>query len=152
MVEENEKYTDEQGVCTITGVAPGTYTLNISKEGFVTAEEQVTVTNKNETVNITLTEEEIVEEPLGSVKFTIQDSSEENVAGATITLTNTVTNAEYSNGNGGTGVNGGNSTINNLPYGTYSVSVTCTGYEDATDEITIDSEDQITKVITLTQA
>ena len=149
----NEQYTNEQGVCTITGVAPGTYTLNISKEGFVTAEESVTVTNKNETVNIALTiEEEIVEEPLGSVKFTIQDSSEQNVVGATITLTNTDTNEEYSNGNGGTGVNGGNSTINNLPYGTYSVSVTCTGYEDATDEVTIESEDQITKTITLTSA
>lgn len=149
----NEQYTNEQGACTITGVAPGTYTLNISKEGFVTAEESVTVTNKNETVNITLTvEEETVEEQLGSVKFTIQNISEENVAGATITLTNTETHEEYSNGNGGTGVNGGNSTINNLPYGTYTVSVTCTGYEDASDEVTIDSEEQITKTITLTSA
>ncbi len=149
----NEQLTNEQGVCTIAGVAPGTYTLNISKEGFETAEETVTVTDKNETVTVALTAaQEEVEEVFGSVKFTIKDSSDEYVEGATITLTNTETNAEYSNGNGGTGVNGGNSTINNLPYGTYNVSVTCEGYETANDEVTIDSETQITEAITLTSS
>ena len=128
----NEKYTDEQGACTITGVAP-------------------TVTNKDETVNVTLETATIEETLYGSVKFTIQDSSENGIADARITLTNTSTNEEYQNGNGGTGTSGG-STISNLPYGTYSILVTCTGYEDATDEITIDSETQTTKVITLTQA
>lgn len=147
----NEQYTTEQGVCTITGVAPGTYTLNITKEGFVSAEETVTVTNKDETVNIVLVEETVEEEEYGSIKFTIQDSSEQGIANARITLTNKTTNVEFQNGNGGTGSSGG-STISNLPFGEYDILVTCENYENATDEITIDSETQMVKVITLTSA
>ena len=84
----------------------------------------------------------------GSVKFTIQDSDEYGIANARITLTNTNTNKVYQNGNGGTGSSGG-STISKLPYGTYSISVTCEGYNGATDEITIDSKSQLEKTITL---
>ena len=150
----NSLTTNEQGTCTITDVEAGSLTINVSKEGYVSAEQTITV-SKDETVTVTLVatqqEETVEEEPTGSVKFTIQDSEENGVANARITLTNTTTETQYQNGNGGTGSSGG-STISNLPYGTYSISVTCDGYEDATDEITIDSETQAEKTITLTSA
>ena len=147
----NSLTTNEQGTCTITGIEAGSLTINVSKEGYVSASETINVT-KDETVDITLTlAQQEEEEPTGSVHFTIQDSESQGIANARITLTDSVTNTEYQNGNGGTGSSGG-STISDLPYGTYSVLVTCTGYEDATDEVTIDSETQVEKTIILTSS
>lgn len=144
----NELTTNEQGTCTITGVEAGSLTINVSKEGYVSANETINVT-KDETVTITLAEAQVDEEPTGSIKFIVQDSESQPVQNARITLTDSATNTEYQNGNGGTGSSGG-STISNLPYGTYSILVTCEGYEDATDEVTVDSETQIEKTISLT--
>ena len=137
----NSLTTDENGSCTITEVS-GELTITVTKEGYATATETLTV-SKDETVNIVL---EALQ--YGDVSFTVQDSEEQGISGARITLTNTETNETSQNGNGGTGSSGG-STISNLLYGTYSVTITCDGYEDYTGTLTVDSASS-TETITLT--
>lgn len=156
----NETTTNEQGTCTFE-VEEGTVEITVSKEGFVETTETINVA-EDKTVDIVL-QEESVEEELESrtVEFTVQDSEEQGISGARITLTNTTTDVETTNSNGGTGSSGG-SAINNLDYGTYTVSVTKADYLDATftltvaDELSVDGDDvsinnQGKVVVTLSQ-
>ena len=137
----NNLTTDENGSCTITGVS-GEITITVTKEGYKDATETLTV-SKDETVDIVL--EELL---YGVVSFTVQDSEEQGITGARITLTNTETEEVKQNGNGGTGSSGG-STISQLVYGEYTVSVTCEGYEEYTGTLTVDSASQ-SETITMT--
>ena len=137
----NTLTTDENGSCTITDVT-GEITITVTKEGYKSATETLNV-SKDETLNIVL--EELL---YGDVSFTVQDSEEQGISGARITLTNTETEEVKQNGNGGTGSSGG-STISELAYGEYTVSVTCDGYEDYTGTLTVDSVSS-TETITLT--
>ena len=137
----NTLTTDENGSCTITDVT-GEITITVTKEGYKSATETLNV-SKDETLKIVL--EELL---YGDVSFTVQDSEEQGISGARITLTNTETEEVKQNGNGGTGSSGG-STISELAYGEYTVSVTCDGYEDYTGTLTVDSVSS-TETITLT--
>lgn len=74
----------------------------------------------------------------GKVNITVKDDNDEGVAGAKVTLTSG--SDEYTSGN--TGIAGGTS-ISNVPYGVYSVSITVP--EDYTvlasyDDVTVNSE------------
>lgn len=137
----NNLTTDENGSCTITDVS-GEITITVTKEGYKSATETLTV-SKDETVDIVL--EELL---YGVVSFTVQDSEEQGISGARITLTNTETEEVKQNGNGGTGSSGG-STISELAYGEYTVSVTCEGYEEYTGTLTVDSASK-SETITMT--
>ena len=137
----NTLTTDENGSCTITDVS-GEITVTVTKEGYKSATETLNV-SKDETLNIVL--EELL---YGDVSFTVQDSEEQGISGARITLTNTETEEVKQNGNGGTGSSGG-STISELAYGEYTVSVTCDGYEDYTGTLTVNSASQ-SETITMT--
>lgn len=137
----NTLTTDENGSCTITDVS-GEITITVTKEGYKSATETLNV-SKDETLNIVL--EELL---YGDVSFTVQDSEEQGISGARITLTNTETEEVKQNGNGGTGSSGG-STISELAYGDYTVSVTCDGYEEYTGTLTVNSASQ-SETITMT--
>lgn len=137
----NNLTTDENGSCTITDVS-GEITVTVTKEGYKSATETLNV-SKDETLNIVL--EELL---YGDVSFTVQDSEEQGISGARITLTNTETEEVKQNGNGGTGSSGG-STISELAYGEYTVSVTCDGYEEYTGTLTVNSASQ-SETITMT--
>ena len=140
----NETTTNEQGTCTFE-VEEGTVEITVSKEGFVEKTETINVTS-DATVDIIL-EEEVEEVENRTVEFTVQDSEEQGISGARITLTNTTTNEETTNANGGTGSSGGSNI--NLDYGTYDVTVTKTDYADATfslvvgEELTVDGSDAV---------
>jgi hypothetical protein len=136
----NETTTNEQGTCTFEA-DEGTVEITVSKEGFVDKTETINVTDDT-TVNITLEAQTIEddEEEVESrtVEFTVQDSEEQGISGARITLTNTDTSVETTNANGGTGSSGGSNVT--LDYGTYNVSVTKENYTDATFTLTVDEE------------
>jgi len=131
----NETTTNEQGTCTFE-VEEGTVEITVSKEGFVEKTETINVTS-DATVDITL-EEEVEEVENRTVEFTVQDSEEQGISGARITLTNTTTNVETTNANGGTGSSGGSNVT--LDYGTYNVSVTKEDYTDVTFTLIVDEE------------
>ncbi len=123
----NETFTDENGTCTITGVEKGSdLTLTISKEGFKEATETITNVGDNQSLNISLeadTETDNEDLVTRNVKFTVQREDEEKVRGVRITLSNTSTEEEFVNGNGGTGSSGG-SELSDVPYGEYNVALT----------------------------
>lgn len=135
----NEGTTNEQGSYTIEDVAKGSLTITVNKEGFVESSQTINVTSDT-TVNFTLEEESVEEEPVTrTVDFTVQDNSEQGISGARITLTDTTTNEETTNSNGGTGSSGGSS-ITGVAYGEYTVTVTKDTYTDATFTLTVGEE------------
>lgn len=141
----NEGTTNEQGTYTIKDVPKGSVTITVSKEGYVESSQTLNVTEAT-SVNFTLEaqkQEEEEEVQTRTVDFTVQDSNEEGISGARITLTNTTTEEETTNANGGTGSSGGSS-ITELSYGDYTVSVTKADYTDATFSLTVGEELSVT--------
>lgn len=131
----NEGLTNENGVYTIEDVAKGSLTITVSKEGFKQSSKTIDV-SENTSVAFVLEEETI---DTRSVDFTIQDSEEEGISGARIRLVNAETEEETTNANGGTGSSGGSS-INELAYGNYNVTVTKEDYADVTFTLTVGEE------------
>lgn len=131
----NEGLTDENGAYTIEDVAKGSLTITVSKEGFKQSSKTIDV-SENTSVEFVLEEETV---DTRSVDFTIQDSEEEGISGARIRLVNAETEEETTNANGGTGSSGGSS-INELVYGNYNVTVTKEDYADVTFNLTVGEE------------
>lgn len=138
----NEGTTNEQGTYTIKDVPKGSVTITVSKEGYVESSQTLNVSEAT-SVNFTLEAQEQEEVQTRTVDFTVQDSNEEGISGARITLTNTTTEEETTNANGGTGSSGGSS-ITELSYGDYTVSVTKADYTDATFSLTVGEELSVT--------
>lgn len=131
----NEGLTNENGAYTIEDVAKGSLTITVSKEGFKQSSKTIDV-SENTSVEFVLEEETV---DTRSVDFTIQDSEEEGISGARIRLVNAETEEETTNANGGTGSSGGSS-INELAYGNYNVTVTKEDYADVTFTLTVGEE------------
>ena len=131
----NEGLTNENGAYTIEDVAKGSLTITVSKEGFKQSSKTIDV-SENTSVEFVLEEETV---DTRSVDFTIQDSEEEGISGARIRLVNAETEEETTNANGGTGSSGGSS-INDLAYGNYNVTVTKEDYVDVTFNLTVGEE------------
>gem|GEM_PF-1150526 len=105
--------TDSNGRYTISGVASGTYTVTASKTGYNNGTGQATVSgNATTTCNIVLTVQ------LGSISGTVTSTLGGPVAGATVTVPCCV----------GTTDANGNYTLNNVPEGSYTVSVSAENY------------------------
>lgn len=111
----NETITDENGTCTITG--SGELTVTVTKTGYSTDTKTVNV-EEDTTLSFT------INRLSRTVSFTIQNSTEEAISGAYITLANSDDETlTYANGNGGTGSSGG-SNLSNVAYGTYNGKIT----------------------------
>ena len=76
--------------------------------------------------------EEVDETEYGKISVNVTDITEAKIGGATVTLSNT----EFT----GTTGSAGGCNINNVPYDTYEMVVSCEGYVDKTLEITVDEE------------
>lgn len=99
-------------------------TVDKNQKGYEEPEEESTPNNSQEN-----TEEESITADI-SVKVT--DSSNENVEGANVTLTNN-NEAYYSCTTG----KAGGCTIKNVPLGTYNVTTTQKDYKDKEEEFTV---------------
>lgn len=139
----NEGTTNEQGSYIIEDVAEGSLTITVTKEGFMESSQTIDVSSDT-SVDFILEEETIEDEPVTrTVDFTVQDNSEQGISGARITLTNTATDEETTNSNGGTGSSGGSS-VTEVAYGEYNVTVTKDTYTDATFTLTVGEELSVT--------
>ena len=77
-------------------------------------------------------EEEVEETQYGKLSINVSNLDEQNVGSAVVSINDT----DFT---GTTGSQGG-CNINNIPYGTYTMTVECEGYSAKTEEITIDEE------------
>lgn len=68
------------------------------------------------------------------ISIKIQDEDEAGVASASVTLTNGTETYEKTTGSSG------GCTVQNAPEGTYTITVTATGYKDYSDEISLTVE------------
>jgi len=78
------------------------------------------------------------------VHYTINDGTN-TITGAIVTLKNKVTEEVYTSGKSGST---GGCNINNVPVGSYVVTVECTGYTTITNDL--DVEGNADKIATLT--
>ena len=133
---ETREKESSNGVAQFKDIPLGTYELNISKEGYQTVTESVTLEEKNLNYEVTLAEKTYNL----SIKVTDQAGAEltatAKLEGTAATQTKTITN--------------GSATIKNLKAGDYQLSITKDGYKSATKEITI-SNDNLTTNLTLTK-
>jgi hypothetical protein len=117
--------TDTNGELTMNNVSYDTYTLNIIKEGYDTITEPLTISQKSTILNYTL------KVSTGNLNVSIKDNDLNPISGVNVTLTNsTDSSLTYTNSNNGTGDAGGSSI--NVPYGTYNLLASKTGYKDYT--------------------
>ena len=127
-INEETLTTDSEGKATIS-LEDGEYPYTVSKTNYNTVEDTVTVVDEAQTVNVTL------ELTTYSVTFNVQNSSEEPLEGATVTINEeTLTTDET-----------GACSIDLVPE-TYEYSVSMTGYTTVTDSVTIVDEDILENV------
>ena len=123
--EDTTKTTGDDGEAVFDDVAPGTYTLSVSKSGYATAT-QTLVVNGDTTIDVELV-------PTRSCSFTIDDGAAEptGISGAQVVFDGDTENKKTTGGAGGFTVT--------LADGEHTAVVTATGYKDKTATITVDS-------------
>ena len=117
-----------EGTFILENVPEGSYTLNVDAEGYDDYSESVVVANgENTVVNIVF----LLEEP-GAISGKVVDSADSvsPIIGATVTVT--LSGGVYAfNSSALTDVNG-EFTIEQLPVGTYDLTVSAEGYDEST--------------------
>ncbi|MBS3781948.1 MAG: carboxypeptidase regulatory-like domain-containing protein [Candidatus Thermoplasmatota archaeon] len=83
-------------------------------------------------------------EVLYKLTFTVMDEEGDPIEGATVTVSNETLGPDYTNTTNDTGV----AVVEDVEEGDYTYTVTKEGYEDATAEITVDGDDDITVTMT----
>ena len=129
-----DKTTDSDGECTFQDIEEGTVSVTVTKEGYTTKTESITVDSDHTSFTISLT----ATESTRNISFTINDGNN-GVEGAVVTIGEST---------GTTGSQGG-CTLQNVTDGEHTVTVTADGYNDYTGTITV-SEDNTSFTISLT--
>ena len=122
----SSKTTGDDGSVTYTDIDNGTYTITVSKSGYTTETEIVTVAGEDIEVDIELT-------PTRTISFTVQDSQDtpEAIQGATITIDGDTAGKKTTGSSGGCTAT--------LADGEHTIVVEAEGYTTKTDTITTDS-------------
>ncbi|WP_175480088.1 carboxypeptidase-like regulatory domain-containing protein [Natrinema salaciae] len=133
---DQQTTTSESG-CYALVLEPGEYALAVSADGYENASEDVTVdAGTTTTVNVTLE----LESTTGTVEGTVTDADGEPVANATVTAgdqeATTDANGSY---------------VLELEAGDYTVTVSADGYEDASEDVTVEADATTTADVTLQQ-
>lgn len=124
---------DEQGIYSTEssqtgGVAPGSYVLTASADGFANSSQTVNLTDGVQTVDVTLHRLFVLK---GRVSYETPTGA--GVDHLTVTVTNTSSGASYTTMTEG----GGLYAVANLPAGSYSLRMRDSDYEEYTDTFTI---------------
>ncbi len=138
--EEGQEITDatitldgveyEAGIYVFEDLDPGTYSYMVNREGYQTFEDEVTITDADVVVNVTLLEEE---EPVFTVTFYIEDEEGDVITEAMVTFDGT----QY-----GPGVY----VFEEIEAGTYDYLVTKEGYHEESGEVSVTDEDVVVEV------
>jgi len=119
--------TGSDGGCTITGIEEGTQSVEVSKTGYTTKTESISVDETHTSFTISLVAEQQETPTTMDLSFTINDGTAP-IEGATVTI----------GAKTGTTGSAGGCTLTGVEEGTQSVEVSATGYTTKTESITVD--------------
>ena len=122
--------TDDLGLGSIEGVPYGDYTVTVTANGYEDYTSTFTVDDFANDLDVTLT----ALATHSTVHVSVVCNNIEHIANANVVLSGDNT---YS----GTTDENGVCDIQNVPYGTYTATVTATGYKTTTSTVTVDSEE-----------
>ncbi|PCR90931.1 carboxypeptidase regulatory-like domain-containing protein [Natrinema ejinorense] len=134
-VGDEQTTTDDNGSYALE-LEGGEYTLEITADGYEDATENVTLeSDSTVTVDVTLSEPEPA---VGTVEGTVTDADSEPVANATVTVgdeqTTTADDGSYAL---------------ELEPGEYTLEITADGYEDASENVSVEADSTATVDVTL---
>ena len=109
--------TDSDGAVIFEDVANGEYTLSITKQGYQTETDTVTVAGTDVTVNAVLT-------AIDTLTIKVDDGTDA-IEGASVVIGETTKTTDSS----------GECTFTDMPYDDYSAEVSATGYITKTDTV-----------------
>lgn len=132
VVDETTLTTKSNGLVTFTGLESGTKEVVASKDGFATNTSSKVVENPFETADVEM-------QPI-TLTFTIKNSANNPINGATITV------GSYS----ATTNNEGVAVISQILDGTYTYTISALSYETVTGTIVIDRANESENVVMLT--
>lgn len=125
VIGETTKTTGSAGGCTFNDITDGEHLVEISKEGYTTKTETITVSEDSTSFTISL--EAIV--VTRDISFTINDGTNA-IEGASVVIGETTKTTDSS----------GECTFDDISEGENSVEVSATGYTTKTETISVDSE------------
>ncbi len=131
--------TDTTGHYTLNNVPEGSVALTASLTGYQSASETVSVTANQTTTAPTM---QLAAAPVGSIKGQVTNTSGQALAGATVAYGGASTTSDSS----------GNYTLSNVPAGTVQVTASLSGYQTATQNVTVTAGQATTANFTLAQA
>jgi beta propeller repeat protein len=134
--------TDETGVALITTTTPGAYTLSVSAAGYQVWTQPVQIT-EDRTISVTLAGETTSTDSDTalshiSAAITVNDSSDNPVPGAAVTMAGPATYTSNTDSQG-------DAVFFNVVSGSYTLSVSAAGYQEWTQPVQI-TEDTIISV------
>ena len=125
-LDSYETTTDAEGTYTISGITTGTHTLTITKTGYQLYQASTTIVDGSNTQNVSLTVETTQTGSLtGTVKYGETLLEEALVELQNVGSYTTATDGKYS--------------FSQVVYGTYTMTVTKSGYENYSSSVTINS-------------
>ncbi len=142
VVEDEQGYAIEGASITLDGyeaspgeylfnVEAGTYSYEVEKQGYVSVDGELTVTDQDITVEVTLEE---APAPTYDIEFVVLNDEQETIEGAVVTLDGETAEA-------------GQYVFNGFEAGTYDYTVEKTGYFPVSGEVSITDQDEIIEVV-----
>ena len=131
--------TDSTGHYTLNNVPEGSVTLTASLSGYQSASETVSVTANQTTTAPTM---QLATAPVGTIQGHVTNSSGTALPGATVAYGGASTTTDSS----------GNYTLSKVPAGTVQVTASLSGYQTATQNVTVTAGQTTTANFTLSQA
>lgn len=126
VIGETTKTTNDSGVASFTGVTEGTVSATISKDGYTSKTESLSVDSTHTSFTVSLV---AVTPTTVNISATVTSDGTTPIQGATVTLTDTTDSTKTFTGTSGSA---GGCTLSNVPLGTYTVTAACEGYENYT--------------------
>ncbi|AZQ63984.1 T9SS type A sorting domain-containing protein [Flammeovirga pectinis] len=133
--------TDATGQVTFANLLAGEYTYSVTKDGFVTEEDSITIIDSNITEVVTL-EIQVIDPITYTASFTVKDAEALPISASTVVLTNNtaVSTSLVTDENGEVA-------FTSLSTGLYSYTVSKNGYTDITGSIEIVDQDITTDIL-----
>lgn len=135
VIGETTETTNDSGVASFTGVTEGTVSATISKEGYTSKTESLSVDSTHTSFTVSLS---AAAPTTVNISVTVTDGTSP-VQGASVVLTDTTDSSITFTGTSGSA---GGCTLSNVTLGTYAVTATCTGYTDyeGSEDLTVTEE------------
>ena len=124
-IDSKPQTTDASGKCSFSNIVYGSHELTITHDDYNDYAETITVDSETEECNVVLTLK-----PVGVINVTVTDKDTSTaVSDASVTIEDTTYTTDED----------GKCSFIAVKYGEHTIDITCTGYENYTDTLTVDS-------------